>query len=386
MRSIPRDIAPVVLKAARQFPAVLVTGPRRAGKTYLLRKLFPHAQYVLLENPDTVERARRDPRGLLDELKTPAILDEIQNVPELFAYIRARIDAAPSRKGQWLITGSQEAPLMQHVSESMAGRAAILNLMPLSYRELGKVSLVIGGFAEVLAAPTGRQLWYDSYIQTYLERDLRQILNVRDLATFRRFLSLLAARHGQQLNRTDLSGPLGVSVPTISQWLNVLEITGQILVLPPWFENVGKRIAKSPKVYIADSGMACHLLGIESLRLLEKSPFLGAICEGYITAETLKNQVNAGRRREAYYYRDKDGLEVDLVLPEANARWRLVEVKASHTVRPQMAEPIRRLQHALGERFACGCVVHRASKGGNDTQAMMPGIQALTFEQFLSGQ
>lgn len=384
MRSIPRDIAPVVLKAARQFPAVLVTGPRRAGKTYLLRKLFPHAQYVLLENPDTVERARRDPRGLLDELKTPAILDEIQNVPELFAYIRARIDAAPSHKGQWLITGSQEAPLMQHVSESMAGRVAILNLMPLSYHELGKVNLVIGGFAEVLAAPTSRQLWYDSYIQTYLERDLRQILNVRDLASFRRFLSLLASRHGQQLNRTDLSGPLGVSVPTISQWLNVLEITGQVLVLPPWFENVGKRIAKSPKLYIADSGMACHLLGIESPRLLEKSPFLGAICEGYITAETLKNQVNAGRRREAYYYRDKDGLEVDLVLPEANARWRLVEIKASHTVRPQVAEPIRRLQHALGERFAGGCVVHRASKGGNDTQAMMPGIQALTFEQFLS--
>ena len=200
-------------------------------------------------------RAPSDPRALLDELRLPALFDEIQNVPELLPYIRTRIDRDPRKMGQWLFTGSQEAPLMQGVTESMAGRAAIMQLLPFSLTETHRVSLLHGGYPEALARPAGRRLWFSSYIQTYLERDVRAVTNVRDLATFRRFLALLASRHGQILNKTDLAAPLGVSVPTVGDWLHVLEITGQVILVPPYFENFGKRLIKSPKVYLGDSGL-----------------------------------------------------------------------------------------------------------------------------------
>ena len=217
MRFIDRQLAPVLLAAYRHFPAVVVTGPRRAGKTTLLRKLFPKARYVLLEDPDIQARVRSDPRAFLEELQPPVVFDEIQNAPELLAYVRTLIDTKPRRMGQWLFTGSQEAPLMRGITESMAGRAAILQLLPFSLAETGKVDLLHGGFPEVLARPQARSLWFASYLQTYLERDVRAITNVRDLVTFRRFLSLLASRHGHVLNKTDLAAPLGVSVPTIGE-------------------------------------------------------------------------------------------------------------------------------------------------------------------------
>lgn len=252
MRFIPRAIQPVIRKAARNFPDAVVTGPRRSGKTTLLRRMFPRACCLLLEDPDILARARSDPRGLLDRLRLPAMLDEIQNAPELFSYIRSRIDASPGSHGRWLLTGSQEAPLMQGVSESMAGRAAILQLLPLSVSETDRVNLLTGGFPEAVSRHSARDLWFSSYLQTYLERDVRSILNVRDLATFRRFLALVASRHGQVLNRTDMAAPPGVPVPTINQWLDVLEITGQIAIVPPFFENPGKRLLKSPKIYVFD--------------------------------------------------------------------------------------------------------------------------------------
>src|SRR5438132_9159979 len=222
MRFIPRLLGEEIRRAARHFPALIVTGPRRAGKTTLLRRLFPHATYRLLEDPD-------------------------------------------------------------------------------------KVSLLRGGFPEVLARPTAATVWFRSYVQTYLERDVRAISAIRDLATFRRFLALLATRCGQILNRTDLAAPLGVSVPTVSQWLGIMEVTAQIILIPPFFENFGKRLVKSPKLYFVDSGLVCHLLGLESERELGRSPFLGALFEGFVASEILKHQVGTGRARQLYYFRDQQG-------------------------------------------------------------------------------
>jgi predicted AAA+ superfamily ATPase len=384
MRFISRAIRDTVLEAGRNFPAVVLTGPRRSGKTSLLRSLFPRASYVLLEDPDMQDRARSDPRGILEEIRLPALFDEIQNVPELFPYIRTRIDQNPREMGQWLFTGSQESPLMQHVTESMAGRAAILQLLPFSLAETDRVTLLLGGYPEVLARPKGSGLWFSSYIQTYLERDVRSVINVRDLATFRRFLALLASRHGQILNKTDLATPLGVSVPTVGDWLGVLEITGQIILAPPYFENFGKRLIKSPKVYIGDPGLACYLLGINTQAELDRSPFLGALFEGYVAAEILKGQTNQGRRKELYHFRDQQGLEVDFLFPSGHGGLWMVECKASRTVKPSMAGPLATLRRFISEQSPVrSAVVHRPSTTAQPTRALAPGVEALDVRRFV---
>ena len=384
MRYVARQIEPLVVQAARHFASVVLTGPRRAGKTTLLRHLFPRAHYVLLEDPDVKARVRSDPRAFLDELPRPVLFDEIQNTPELLNYVRTRIDKRPTQRGQWLFTGSQEAPLMQGITESMAGRAAVLQLLPFSVAETPKVSLLTGGFPEVLAHLSGRNLWYNSYLQTYLERDVRLITNVRDLVTFRRFVTLLASRHGQILNKTDLAAPLGVSVPTMAAWLHVLEMTGQIIVVPPYFENFGKRLIKSPKVYWEDSGLACHLLGITSPAELERSPFLGPIFEGFVAAEILKNQTNLGGRKELYYFRDQQGLEVDFLVPRGNGEVWLVEAKATQTVRPAMADPMLALGRSMPKHGGRMILVHRKSRSPVIKSALAPGTQALDIEQFIA--
>ena len=388
MRYIHRLLEIQVTKAVRNFPAVILTGPRRAGKTWLLRHLFPRASYFLMEDPDLVARLRSDPQGFLDTVKTPAILDEVQNVPEVFAFVRSRIDRKPHRTGQWILTGSQEAQLMQGVSESMAGRAAVLQLLPLSSAESSKVSLLHGGYPDALARPSAARLWFSSYLQTYLERDVRAVTAVRDLATFRRFLALVASRHGQMLNKSDLAAPLGVSVPTIAQWLGVLETTAQILAIPPFYENVGKRLIKSPKVYIADSGLACHLLGIDTAAELAKSPFHGALFEGFVAAEIIKAQLNAGRRRELYYFRDEQGLEVDFLIPGRRGSLSLVECKAGKTVSPDQAAPMQRLTEAIMRRRSGTPVemflVHQPFKAGTPTAAIAPGVRALPWREFVA--
>jgi predicted AAA+ superfamily ATPase len=350
---VPRLLATQLERAAKAFPAVVLTGPRRAGKTTLLRALRPEADYLLLEEPDVLARIRADPRSFMESLRTPVILDEVQNVPEIFPWVRARIDAAPSRRGRFFLTGSQDFSLMAGVSESMAGRAAIFRLLPLSTRETPKVTMIDGGYPEVIRRPRDRSLWFASYCQTYIERDVRSILAVRDLATFRRFLGLL-------------------------------ETTGTVAIVPPWHDNAGKRLVKSPKVYFVDSGLACHLLGIGSDADLRRSPFLGGIFEGFVASEILKAQVNAGRPPQLFWFRDRRGLEVDFVVPTPRGEPILVEAKATRTVRPEFAEPMLRLAAAMRERTGrtprC-LVVHEGPALA--TRALRPGAEAVDLEGLL---
>jgi hypothetical protein len=384
MKYIPRQIESELLLASKHFSGLILTGPRRAGKTTLLRKLFPKAQYYLLEDPDMIARFRADPRSFIEEIRPPAILDEIQNVPEILSYVRTQIDRFPNKKGQWLLTGSQESPLMKGATESMAGRAAVFHLLTLSVLETPKVSLLNGGFREVLAHPSVSHTWLRSYIQTYLERDVRAISSIRDLATFHRFLSLLASRCGQILNRTDLAAPLGVTVPTISEWLDILEITSQIILVPPFYETFGKRLIKSPKLYFYDSGLVCHLLGIESEKMLNRSTFLGAIFEGFVASEIIKRQMSSGRTRQLYYFRDQQGLEVDFLVPGGDHKLILLEAKASRTVWPETAESLSRLSKAVSNYKVDRFLIYRPSKGKESISALRPGIKAWSIEKLLS--
>lgn len=387
MKTTPRILENELRRAARAFGAVVLTGPRRCGKTWLLRHVFPNAQYILFEDPDVIARFRADPQGFLDGVKLPVILDEIQNVPELLNYVRSRIDAAPRKKGQWLLTGSQESALMQGVSESMAGRAAILQLLPFSLTESPKVSLIGGGYPEALARPRDASLWFSSYVQTYLERDVRTMTAVQDLPTFRRFMALMASRHGAIANMSELATPLGLSVPTIGRWLGILEATGLIVRALPFFENFGKRIIKSPKFYWTDSGLVCYLLGIQSTAELERSPFMGTIFEGVVAAEIVKAQINHGERRDLYYFRDQQGLEVDFILP-LGSEFVLVEAKATRTPFPAMAQPMQALARAWAaaphpRNRVTSVLVHRARPGVAATSALAPGTAALTLEGFV---
>lgn len=384
MPRFPRDLAAELRRAARQFSAIVLTGPRRAGKSTLLQDTFPGADVQLLEDPQVLARVRADPTAFLDSLRLPAILDEIQNAPELFPAIRARIDRAPTAKGRWLLTGSQESPLMRNVVESMAGRAATMQLLPLSVHESSKVSLIGGGYPEVVLRPRGREAWFRSYVQTYLERDVRRVTDIRDLSTFRRFLALLATRSGQTLNRTDLAAPLGVSVPTISSWIGVLEVTGIVLLVPPFYENFGKRLTKSPKVYFVDSGLTCHLLGIESDKALRSSPFLEPVFEGFVAAEIAKAQINAGRRREIWWFRDQQGLEVDFLVPDRRGGVLAIEAKATRSPRPEHAEGLLRLAAAMARSpiprpMRC-LVVH---EGRSTMSALRPGASAVDLDGLL---
>ncbi len=383
MPYIERMLASQLLKAGRAFSAVLLTGPRQCGKTTLLRHLHPRASYVLLEDPDVIARVRTDPRAFIDALRPPVILDEMQNTPELFNYVRTRIDSAPSRKGQWILTGSQEAGLMKGVTESMAGRAAILHLLPLSVLESKKVNLIRGGYPGVINRPSSADIWFRSYVQTYLERDVRAVTAIRDLGTFRRFLALLASRTGSILNKTDLAAPLGVSVPTITEWLNALEVTGQILLVPPFYENFSKRLIKSPKVYFVDSGLACHLLGIGSVAALQKSTFHGPLFEGFVAAEIAKQQVNRGGRVEIYCFRDQQGFEVDFIVPRGTRRLALLEVKASRTPTPAMAQPIARLATSIKGYRTEQLVVHGGAETSVAAGALSPGVSAVTLAELL---
>lgn len=358
---IQRDLGPRVQAASRSFPAVTITGPRQSGKSTLCRALFPDHAYVNLESPDVRRFATEDPRAFLGQFPDGAILDEIQRVPELPSYLQPIMDE-DRRPGRWILTESQNLGLLQATSQSLAGRTAVLHLLPLTYQETQRFSdhprhpdhaLLMGGYPRIFDQGLDPAEWLSAYVATYVERDVRLISNIGDLVTFQRFLGLCAGRSGQLVNYANLAADAGVSQPTAKAWLSILEASFIAFRLPAWSGNLRKRLVKMPKLHFYDSGLVCWLLGIRSVEHLRAHPLRGPIFESWVVAEVMKHRGNAGERGGLHFYRDSNGVEADLLI-EGPSGLTVVEAKAGHTVTDALLSPARRIAEVLGGRVAGG--------------------------------
>jgi predicted AAA+ superfamily ATPase len=324
---ITRDIFPEAKYALTQFRALCITGPRQSGKTTLSKQLFPGKPYLNFENPGIQYEAEQNPEGFLKKYAKGAIFDEVQRVPHIFRYLQEVLDNN-TKRGQFILTGSNNFLLQEQVSQSLAGRAGYLTLLPFSYAELVKAKfayddinklIVKGSYPEIWAENLNPGIWLNSYIQTYIQRDVRLLRNITNLGLFTRFISLCANHAGQILNRETLAKQTGVDTKTILAWLGLLENSYIIFLLQPWYNNMNKRIIKSAKLYFYDTGLLCQLLGIRNHTALQKHNAYGALFENWIVSEIKKNRFNMAQNDELFYFRDSTGNEVDLICKNENA-------------------------------------------------------------------
>ena len=368
---VPRLAVATLLRMARGFPVLAVTGPRQSGKTTVARLAFPQLPYVNLEDPDTRELALADPRRFLARHAQGAVLDEVQRAPVLLSYLLGVVDAS-AQMGRFVLTGSQQFGLMDGISQSLAGRVGVLTLLPLSQAELAPLfpaatleeRLWRGGYPALHAAhrEPDPAHWLAAYLATYVERDVRQLLNVANLMTFQRFLSMCAARSGQLLNLNSLASDCGISQPTARQWLTVLQASHIVALVPPYHRNFGKRLVKAPKLYLLDTGVLCQLLRIATPLDLQVHAARGAVFETWVVSETLKHRHNQGLPPDLHFWRDNHGLEVDLVF-EHQGRLHGVECKSGTTYASDWLGPVRRWRQAVGPEAADPLLVY----GGDDS-------------------
>lgn len=351
-----RDLTPVLLKAANQAPSITLTGPRQSGKTTLCRAVFPEHPYVTLEAPAERAFAREDPKAFLAQYPDGAIIDEVQYSPDLLSYLQIAIDADP-QPGRWILTGSQNLSLLETVSQSLAGRTAVHNLLPLTSAEISLFPqppasldehLFAGGYPRIYDQELDPGAWLGSYVRTYLERDVRMVTNIGDLAAFQQFVGLCAGRTAQVINYSSLAADCSISQPTAKAWLSVLEASFIVFRLPAFHRHPRKRLVKMPKLYFHDTGLVCWLLGIRQLEQLRAHPLRGAIFETWVISEALKHRTSQGESGGLYFYRDHNGAEIDLVIDEP-AGFKLVEAKSSTTPMANLMAGLKRARKHFKE-------------------------------------
>ena len=351
----PRIISKHIQRLATQYPVVTITGPRQSGKTTLCKKLFADLEYVTLEDLSNRAFATEDPQGFLSRYNSGVILDEIQRVPSLLSYIQGVVDVK-DQNGLFILTGSQQLELMDSVNQSLAGRTAIAKLLPLSYHEIYRQQetlpalesvLYYGFYPRIFKENLNPSEMYSFYTNTYLERDIRTIFQVKDLVLFENFLKLCAGRNGQVLNYTALASDCGIDQKTAKQWLSILEASYIIKRLPPYYKNLNKRVIKAPKLYFYDSGLVCYLLGIRSAEQLKLHPLAGAIFESYVLSELWKHSYNKIQQGALYYFRDNRGREVDVVFEEDGDLSQL-EIKMGKTIMSKTFSALKYLPTLIG--------------------------------------
>jgi predicted AAA+ superfamily ATPase len=396
---IPRHLAKHIKKYAKQYPIVALVGPRQSGKTTLSRFLFPKYRYVSLENLDLRHQASTDPRGFLLTFGPYVILDEVQRVPELLPYIQELVDTN-QEPAQYILTGSSQFLLMESVTQSLAGRVVFFKLYPLSYLELNLLppdrsyetiyqtihhkrkavsqenlfNMMLHGFyPRIHDKNLDSYKWYENYVFTYVERDVRALVNVKNLRTFEHFLLLIASRSGQLISYSDLSNTLGLSQPTIKEWISVLETSGLIYILPPYFNNLSKRLVKTPKLYFVDTGLLCHLLSIRTVEHLKTHPLLGNIFETFIVSECFKRFYNLGETPPLYFWRDQSKNEIDLLI-HTGLHTIPVEVKLSQTYNPDFGKSIARWLSLADASGAGKGIITYCGKELINTHGLIRGI------------
>jgi len=368
---IQRTIEPILRQLAESYPVVTLTGPRQSGKTTLCKKVFPEYGYVNLEAPDVRSFANDDPRGFLAAYPNGAILDEIQRVPTLLSYIQTIVD---ERKipGQYILTGSQQFEVMNTISQSLAGRTALLKLLPLSMSELCSNStpanidstILKGFYPRIHDQKLNPTQVMGDYFETYVERDLRQLMAVKDLSQFERFVRVCAGRVGQLLNLQSLGNDVGISHACARSWLTLLEASYIVHILHPWHTNISKRLIKSPKLYFYDVGLASYLLGLENENQVNRDPLRGNLFENMVVMEALKYRYNQGKRSNLFFFRDSNGNEVDLI-SEQGRSLAAIEIKAGATINPDYFKGLRQFKKVIGDSHA---VVAGLIYGGDEVQ------------------
>ncbi len=372
---IKRDLEEQLNQAAKRFPVVTVTGPRQSGKTTLCRAVFGEHPYVSLEAPDIRAFAIEDPRGFLSQYPDGAIIDEVQRVPDLLSYLQGIVDDSPHGEAKWILTGSQNLSLLSSISQSLAGRTAIFNLLPLTWPEVTRFSqypqtldgaMFSGSYPRIFDLGLNPSDWLGAYVSTYVERDVRMISNVGDLSRFQRFVELCAGRTAQLLNLSSLSSDCGISQPTAKKWMSILEAGFIAFRLPSFSGNLRKRLVRMPKIHFYDTGLVCWLLGIRSPEQLRSHPLRGQIFETWVVSELVKKQMNLGETTGwLSFYRDRNGVEVDLLM-ETPPQLKLIEAKTTSTLFTNSFSGMRRvLGHFQQSSYQCSPIV---IYGGDQTQ------------------